>query len=93
MATVIFGYIMIALGLIMIGLAVYVWFIEETSQEDREMKRAQMGWWDLLKALLEKAPWVAVVGLLLILFGMLLVGVDLGPLTPLTSTPTPTSGQ
>jgi hypothetical protein len=82
MATIVFGYIMIALGLIMIGLAVYVWFVEETKPEDRAMTRGEMGWLELLKALLEKAPWVAVVGLLLILFGMVLVGViDIGTLT------------
>jgi Na+/melibiose symporter-like transporter len=82
MATIVFGYIMIALGLIMIGLAVYVWFIEKTKPEVREMTRDEMGWLELLKALLEKAPWVAVVGLLLILFGMVLVGViDIGALT------------
>ena len=90
MATIVLGYIMIAVGLIMIGVAVYVWFIEKTSEEDKGKTRDQMGWWDLIKALLEKAPWVAVVGLILILFGMVLIGVDLGPLTPVVPTATPT---
>jgi len=74
MMALIVGWIMIILGLLMVILGVLVWLGVVTVPKREE----EVSWWDLLKELLKKAPWVVVVGLLLIWVGLKLVGVDVG---------------
>jgi hypothetical protein len=71
------GIIMIILGLILVILGVLVFFkIIKVPDGQRMLK--DTGFFDLLKELLMRAPWLVVVGLLLIWMGMKLVGVEVG---------------
>jgi len=72
------GYLLIIVGLAFEIIAVLVWLgvvKPASSAQPQTLEGATP--WDLLIALLQKAPWTAVVGLLLIYAGLKLVGVDL----------------
>jgi hypothetical protein len=65
------GYLLIVVGLIMILLGVLAW------TGLIKLQRGGGTAWDFLIALLEKAPWVVVVGLILIYVGCKMIGVPL----------------
>jgi hypothetical protein len=67
------GYLLIVVGLIMILLGV----LARTGLI--KLQRGGGTVWDFLIALLEKAPWVVVVGLILIYVGCKMIGVPLPP--------------
>ena len=72
----IIGYVLIILGILMEILAVLVWLgILKPSQQARAEGETSV--WDLLLELLKRAPWTAVVGLLLIYAGLKMLGVTL----------------
>ena len=74
---VIVGWIMVILGLLMVILGVLAWLgVIKVPTPGGTI--AQASFIDLLIALLNKAPWVVVVGLLLIWVGLKLVGIDVG---------------
>ena len=68
-----FGYLLIVVGVIMILLGVLAW------TGLIKLQRSGGTVWDFLIALLEKAPWVVVVGLILIYVGCKMIGVPLPP--------------
>jgi len=74
---VIVGWIMVVLGLLMVILGVLAW-LGVVKVPTPGLTIAQAGFFDLLIALLKTAPWVVVVGLLLIWVGLKLVGIDVG---------------
>ena len=67
------GYLLIIIGVVLILLGVLAWL--GIIQPARV--RAAAGPWAFLIALLEKAPWVVVVGLILIYIGCKMAGVPL----------------
>ncbi|MGC8855171.1 MAG: hypothetical protein ACP5QU_00045 [Anaerolineae bacterium] len=69
------GYILIILGIALIVLSVLAWLgvIKPTP----EMALARATGWDVLIALINKLPWLSIVGLLLIYAGMKMIGVSL----------------
>ncbi len=70
------GYAMIIVGLLMEILAILVWLgIVKPAPQTRTFAGATP--WDFLIALLQKAPWTAVVGLALIYGGLHTIGVSL----------------
>jgi hypothetical protein len=70
------GYVMIILGLLMEIVSVLAWL---GVLKPAPQARAEGGTsvWDLLLELLKRAPWTAVVGLLLIYGGLKMTGVAL----------------
>jgi uncharacterized membrane protein len=68
------GYLLIAVGLAMIVLGVLAWVGVIPTNRDRSA-----GVWDFLIELLKRAPWVVVVGLILIYIGAKMLGVALPP--------------
>jgi hypothetical protein len=73
MMLVYLGYALIVVGLVMVVLGVLAWLGIIRPAGFRG------GPWDFLTALLEKAPWVVVVGLILIYVGAKMTGVPLPP--------------
>lgn len=73
----IIGVILITAGLILILVGVLVWLgvLKPVQQDKHAQKRSSI--LDLLIVILNKAPWVVAVGLILILFGVLLLGIEL----------------
>ncbi len=67
------GYLLIIVGLVLILLGVLKWLGVITATR----AAAGAGPWDFLIALLDKAPWVVVVGLILIYIGCKMAGVPL----------------
>jgi hypothetical protein len=76
MVQLIAGYILILLGVVMEVIALLVW-LGVIKPPAAGMLMDAAGPWDFLIALLGKAPWCAVVGLLLIYGGLKCVGVAL----------------
>ena len=74
---VVVGWIMIILGLILVILGVLVFFKIIKVPTGQRMV-GDTGFFDLLIELLKKAPWLVVVGLLLIWVGLKLIGVEVG---------------
>lgn len=73
----IIGIVLIVAGLILILLGVLVWLgVLKPSQQGEPVPKST-SIVDLLIALFDKAPWVVAVGLVLILIGVILLGVDL----------------
>lgn len=72
---IVVGYILIFLGIAFLILSVLMWFgvIKPAS----DLVLAQATWWDVLLALVNKLPWMALVGLLLIYAGLKMIGVEL----------------
>jgi hypothetical protein len=68
------GYLLIIVGLIMVVAGALAWagIIKQPIHEGASP-------WDFLIKLLEKAPWVVVVGLILIYVGCKMIGVPLPP--------------
>jgi hypothetical protein len=67
------GYLLIFVGLIMIVAGALAW------AGIISVRRGGNTVWDFLIALLEQAPWVVVVGLILIYTGCKMIGVPLPP--------------
>ncbi|MEA3441582.1 MAG: hypothetical protein U9R58_15015 [Chloroflexota bacterium] len=70
------GIILVVFGLILILVGVLAWL---GVLKPRVVDKAQgnASFIDLLMALLDKAPWVVVVGLILVVLGLAVLGVDL----------------
>ncbi|HET7009170.1 MAG TPA: hypothetical protein VFI11_00220 [Anaerolineales bacterium] len=69
------GTLMVIVGLALIVVSVLVW-VGVISPKGR-MGMAETTWPDVAKEVLNKVPWVALVGLALIYLGLRAVGVDL----------------
>lgn len=70
------GIILIVFGLILILVGVLAWLgVLKPRVVDKTQGNATFI--DLLMALLDKAPWVVVVGLILVVLGLAVLGVDL----------------
>jgi hypothetical protein len=69
------GYLLIFIGLALIILAVLVSLGVLEGQVP--MNPTHAGWFDLLLALLEQAPWFGVVGVFLVYAGVKMIGVRL----------------
>jgi len=69
------GYLMILLGIAFLILNVLAWLGVITPAGG--MMLAQATGWDVLLALVNKLPWLSLVGLILIYAGMKMVGVKL----------------
>lgn len=69
------GYILLFLGVAFLILSVLVW-LNVVAPAPGQALAAATGW-DVLLALIEKLPWMAVVGLLLIYAGLKMIGVAL----------------
>jgi len=69
------GYILIILGVALIVLSVLAWL--GVIKPAPEMALARASGWDVLITLINKLPWLALVGLLLIYAGMKMIGVPL----------------
>ena len=70
------GYLMIFLGIVFLILNVAVWLGIIITTSGGTML-AQATAWDVLLALVNKLPWLSIVGLLLIYAGMKMIGVKL----------------
>jgi hypothetical protein len=71
------GYVLIGFGLVLILLAVLAWVgVLKIQAPPKEAERA-LDWSEVIKAALEKVPWVALFGIILIYLGLRTVGVDL----------------
>jgi len=69
------GIILIVFGLILILVGVLSWLgVLKPGVVDKAQGNATLI--DLLMALLDKAPWVVVVGLILVILGLAVMGVD-----------------
>jgi hypothetical protein len=73
---IIVGYILIFLGIAFLVLSVLVWFGVLKPLTPQAMLAKASGW-DVLLALIQKLPWMATVGLLLIYGGLKMIGVVL----------------
>ena len=69
------GYLLIIVGLALVILAVLVSL--DIIKTPGPLIPQEASWIDFLIALLDKAPWFGVVGLLLIYAGIKMIGVDL----------------
>jgi uncharacterized membrane protein len=70
------GIILVVFGLILILVGVLAWLgVLKPKVVDKAQGNATFI--DLLMALLDKAPWVVVVGLILVVLGLAVLGVDL----------------
>ncbi|MEW5829991.1 MAG: hypothetical protein AB1846_13945 [Chloroflexota bacterium] len=69
------GYILIFLGIACVILSVLVWL--GVISPPAGLSLGQATGWDVLLVLLEKLPWLAVVGLLLIYAGLKMIDVKL----------------
>jgi len=65
---IVVGYILIFLGIAFLILSVLTWF--GVIKPAAGLVLAQATWWDVLLALVNKLPWMALVGLLLIYAGL-----------------------
>jgi hypothetical protein len=75
----IFGYVFLGIGLVVVILQILAWIGAFTPKQGRLNDPAgQPGLYDVLLALIQKLPWVAILGLLLIVAGLILIGV--GPI-------------
>jgi hypothetical protein len=72
---IIVGYILIFLGIAFLILSVLVWF--GVLKPAPALALAKASGWDVLLALVQKLPWMATVGLLLIYAGLKMIGVAL----------------
>jgi len=72
----ILGVILVGFGLLLILVGVLTWL---GILKPRKITQAteNASWVDLLMALLERAPWVVVVGLVLVILGLIVIGVEL----------------
>jgi hypothetical protein len=70
------GYLLIFLGIIFLILNVAAWLGIITPASGTTLL-AQASAWDVLVALINKLPWLSIVGLLLIYAGMKMIGVRL----------------
>jgi len=71
------GVVLIIVGILLILLGVLVWLgVVKPVNKDRHVQKST-SLLDLLMALLEKAPWVVAVGLILVFLGVVLLGFDL----------------
>jgi len=72
----IIGVILVGFGLLLILVGVLTWL---GILKPRKITQAteNASWIDLLMALLERAPWVVVVGLVLVILGLIVIGVEL----------------
>jgi hypothetical protein len=66
------GFVFVIVGLIMVIAGFLAWLGIIKAHE-----LIPTGFWDFLTKLLDKAPWVVVVGLALIYFGLKMIGVSL----------------
>ena len=71
------GVALIFVGMLMIVVAVLVSIGWIKPGAPRPASAGESGFWNLIMELLKKAPWYAVVGLLLIYFGLRMLGVQL----------------
>ncbi|MGE5249435.1 MAG: hypothetical protein ACM3QS_04400 [Bacteroidota bacterium] len=70
------AYLLILVGIGMEIISVLVWLgVIKPAGEARALR--SVSWWDVLLELLRRAPWPAVVGLLMIYGGLKLLGVQL----------------
>jgi hypothetical protein len=72
---IVVGYILIFLGIAFLVLSVLVWF--GVIKPAQQIALAKASGWDVLLALIQKLPWMATVGLLLIYAGLKMIGVVL----------------
>ncbi len=72
----IIGYILIIIGLLFEIVSVLVW-LGVIKPAPAPVTLQQASFWDVLLELTKKAPWTAIVGLLLIYAGLKMVGVAL----------------
>ncbi len=72
---IVVGYILILLGVAYLVLSLLVW-LGIVKQKSNIILQQSTGW-DVLIALINKLPWTAIVGLLLIYAGLKLIGVVL----------------
>lgn len=70
------GYLLIFIGIVFLILNVLVW-LGIIAPVSTTTLLAQASAWDVLLALINKLPWLSIVGLLLIYAGMKMVGVKL----------------
>jgi len=71
----ILGYLLILLGIAWIVLSVLVWL--GVIQPAGAMALASASYWDVLMALVQKLPWLTIVGFIQIYAGFKLIGVKL----------------
>jgi hypothetical protein len=71
------SYILIVLGIVWIVLSVLMYFGVIGPTGAMALAQQAAGPWDVLNALLEKLPWLAVVGLIQIYAGIKLIGAKL----------------
>lgn len=69
------GFILLFVGLAIIVLSVLVWVGIITPSAGLAFSQANM--WDVLLAMIEKLPWLAILGLLLIYAGLKMIEVKL----------------
>jgi hypothetical protein len=72
---IIVGYILILLGVAFLVLSVLIWFGVFKPRYDIVIQESTG--WDVLIALIDKLPWMAIVGLFLIYAGFKMIGVML----------------
>ena len=73
---IVIGYILIILGIVMEIISLLVWFgVLKPAGSDLLLRSATF--WDVLLELAKRAPWPAVVGLLLIYAGLKMIGIPL----------------
>ncbi len=72
---IIVGYILILLGVAFLVVSVLVWF--NVIQPKFGVIIQESTGWDVLIALIDKLPWMAIVGLVLIYAGLKMIGVGL----------------
>jgi hypothetical protein len=69
---VVFGYMLIILGVFLIVIAV----LEKIGilKRDEALRSKAAGPWDVILEIAKKAPWTATIGIVLIFFGLELIG-------------------
>jgi hypothetical protein len=70
------GYLLIFIGIVFLILNVLVW-LGIIAPASTTTLLAQASAWDVLLALIDKLPWLSIVGLLLIYAGMKMIGIKL----------------
>ena len=71
------GSILVLFGLLLVLLAVLVWIGALKPKGQMGFAGTETGWPDVAKEVLNKVPWVALVGVALIYLGLRTIGVDL----------------
>lgn len=72
---IVIGYILILLGVAFLVLSVLIWL--GVFKPKYELVLQESTGWDVLIALINKLPWTATIGLLLIYAGLKMIGVAL----------------